>query len=528
MGVMGSAKGIARAIGNSHVTTKLMAAFSLMVGVTVLVSFEGVHSAAMLDGRIQTLFTEDLTGISAIKEAAIFQVKATRVLRDLVLANGDKETIDDQKQTLAELESSVDEWLSAAQQAFSDSQSQAKLVEIKRQIPALRALSGKVAASASAGDQSGALAALKEANSLSNQINLSIAQICRLREAAANESRTQCERTYHTSRATIVGCTIFSVLFAGALCLLTVRMIARPLLKVMATLQKASSGDLTQRLKIENEDEIGTMGAALNAALESTRSVLQKVRETTGELGKLSTELATAADGMSTGAEAQAASLEKTSANLEEIASSARSNAKHARQASKVARDSREVATKGHGVVAAAVHAMSDINESSEKISRIVSVVDEVAFQTNMLSVNAAIEAARAGENGQSFGVVAAEIRNLSRRSTDSARGIRDLIEASLHTVENGAAAIRNSGETLDRLSSSVNDVTDFIAQIVTATEEQSAGVDQVHSAVLQMDRVTQDHRTQAAKLSSAAATLSTETWQLQAMLERFTLEGKS
>ena len=185
-----------------------------------------------------------------------------------------------------------------------------------------------------------------------------------------------------------------------------------------------------------NRDEIGSMSLALNEALKSIRELLQRVRQTVRDLGIVSGELATTADGMAQGAQAQAAGLEETSASLEEMTATARHNADHAEMANAVATHSRVSAEKGKTVIAAAVAAMNDINESSEKISGIASAVDEVAFQTNLLSVNAAIEAARAGEEGRSFAVVAEEIRHLSRRSAESARGIGQLIEDSLQTVE--------------------------------------------------------------------------------------------
>ena len=517
-----------KAIGSLNVTTKLMVAFGIMVALTAIVGFEGAHSAGMLYANSKSLFEQDLTGTSAIKEAGIFEVKCTRVLRDLVMASGNKDDVQDQKEELIELEASVDNWLGVARQAFSDAQSKTKLDEIGAQIPAMRLLSSKLVESALAGDQKGAIVALKQTNKLSSRINLSIAEVCRLREDKAKESQAEGEAQYRRSRAMMLGFTIFSILFASGLCLLSVQMIARPLSRVVRTLRQASGGNLTVRLKVDHRDEIGCMSLALNEALESIREVLQRVRLTATELGTFSVELAATADGMAQGAQAQAAGLEETSASLEQITATARNNAEHAEKANAVATHSRVSAEKGNTVVAAAVAAMNDINESSVKISEIASAVDEVAFQTNLLSVNAAIEAARAGEEGRSFAVVAKEIRHLSTRSAESAQSIRQLIKDSLRTVERGSLAIYNSGQTLKGLSSSVNEVTDFVSQIVISSKEQSLGVEQVHSAVLQMDKVTQNNAGQASNLSSAATNLSRQALSLQAMLTRFTLDGAS
>ena len=322
-----------------------------------------------------------------------------------------------------------------------------------------------------------------------------------------------------------MGCTIFSAILTLALCLLTLGLIARPLTQVMKTLQSASNGDLTARLTITNHDEIGSMALALNTALESTCEVLRNVQQTAESLHSVSGELATTAQGMSQGANAQAAGLEKTSASLEQISATARNNTEHARQANVAATLSREAAQKGHDVVNDSVHAMNDIQESSVKISQIASAVDEVAFQTNLLSINAAIEAARAGEQGKSFAVVAEEIRALSSRSANSARDIRNLIQESMRTVEKGSDSIRNSGQTLQNLSASVNTVTDYVTRIVASSEEQSIGVEQVHSSVLQMDQITQANVAQASKLTSVAASLSSQSTQLHGMLSRFRLQ---
>ena len=182
---------LSSALSGLHVTTKLMLAFALMLLLSMLVGLEGIQSAARLNASAQALFDQDLIGISAIKEAGIFQIKSTRVLRDIVLATGDKESIEDQKQVLTELQSSVDEWLETARKALTDQSAQKEIAEIKTQIPALRSLASQVADLAAAGNQHAAASALKKTNSVSNRINLDIAEICRLREAVARQSRAE-------------------------------------------------------------------------------------------------------------------------------------------------------------------------------------------------------------------------------------------------------------------------------------------------------------------------------------------------
>jgi len=511
-----------------RMTTKLVAAFGLLVVITGIVSYQGLTRMSLLNAGAQSLFRHDLSAISAIKEAAIFQVKCTRVLRDAVLAIGDKDALEDQKETLAELENSVKDSLDTADKAFGDAQSRQKVTEVREKLPLFQDEAGKVFQALAQGDQEKAKAALRETNSLANSINLEIAQICRLREDAAGKSRLKGEASYKVARFTMLSLAIGAVALGSFFSVFMTRLISRPLGRMMELLLRAAQGDLTGQLAIESSDELGQMAGALNRSWESTRSALSRVNETTRQLMLVSQELIVASQALERGSQQQAAGLEETSASLEEITAAAKNNADHASQASSLARDSCEAAVSGGGVVSTAIAAMNEIITSSAKIAAIVSAIDQIAFQTNLLGVNAAIEAARAGEEGRGFAVVALEIRNLALSSASSAREIKELIEDSVRKVKRGSELVNRSGETLQGLVASVRHVTQFVSDIAISSQEQSTGVEQVTVAVTQMDRVTCNNSAEATKLTSTAQSLAGQAEQLQQMVACFRLTDDS
>jgi len=322
------------------------------------------------------------------------------------------------------------------------------------------------------------------------------------------------------------------VLFGLAVCLglavpitlLIARSITLPLNKAVAALELLANGDLTVTVEVHTKDEVGQMATVLNTALEKLRTTLQEVAESAATASSSSREIAAAAAEIASGAQEQAASLEETSASLEEITATVRQSADNARQASQLATGSRESAEAGQGVVASAIAAMTEINTASAKISDIISTIDEIAFQTNLLAVNAAVESARAGEEGRGFAVVATEVRSLAQRSADAAKDIKHLIQDSLHKVEKGSELVNRSGETLQSIIGSVKRVTDIVGEIAAASAEQSIGVDQVNTAITQMDHVTQSNSAQTEELSSTAQSFAEQAARLTQLVGQFKL----
>ena len=257
------------------------------------------------------------------------------------------------------------------------------------------------------------------------------------------------------------------------------------------------------------------------------REMVAHVRETGVSVASASQQLAAAAEHLSSGCQQQASSLEETAASLEQITGTVRQSSAHARQVRELAMGSEQTAVKGGAVVSSVVVSMGEIAATSRKIAEIITVMDEIAFQTNLLALNAAVEAARAGEQGRGFGVVAAEVRNLAQRSSLAAKEINALIRESAQKVEVGSELVNRSGATLLEIVASAKQVSEVIAEIAAASQEQAAGIEQVNRAVTQMDQVVQTTAAETRELSATAQSLSGQAGDLHAMLARFDAGGE-
>ena len=281
-------------------------------------------------------------------------------------------------------------------------------------------------------------------------------------------------------------------------------------------------GDLTMRLDVRSEDEIGEMAHWFNTFLDKIRDLVAQVKVAAVQLASASQQLSSAATRLSDGTQEQAASLEETAASLEEITATVKQSAESAGQVNKLAAQSRSAAEKGGQVVTSAVAAMGEIDRASKKIADIITTIHQIAFQTNLLALNAAVEAARAGDQGRGFAVVAAEVRSLAQRSATAAKEIRELIEDSSAKVQTGSTLVNQSGQTLQTIVASVKEVTGIIGDIAAASQEQASGIDQVNLGVSQMDRVVQANTEQTQQLSDTAQAMAEQGRQLEALVGRF------
>jgi methyl-accepting chemotaxis protein-1 (serine sensor receptor) len=294
-----------------------------------------------------------------------------------------------------------------------------------------------------------------------------------------------------------------------------VRGIGRDLHSAVDTANAVAQGDLTRSIASSGKDEIADLLQALARMQEGLRQVVHTVRQGAEGVSTASSQIAEGNQDLSSRTEAQASALEETAASMEELSSTVKQNADNARQANQLAQSASTVAVQGGDVVAQVVDTMKGINNSSRKIADIISVIDGIAFQTNILALNAAVEAARAGEQGRGFAVVAGEVRNLAQRSAAAAKEIKDLITDSVGRVEQGSALVDRAGSTMQEVVGSIRRVTDIMGEISAASSEQSAGVGQIGEAVQQMDQATQQNAALVEEMAAAAAGLRNQAQEL-------------
>lgn len=315
----------------------------------------------------------------------------------------------------------------------------------------------------------------------------------------------------------------------AALFAMVARTITGPLKATVASLNELADGDgdLSRTLPDTSADELGELGRSFNRFIGNLRALITQTSGVANRVSCAASALSDVACEVKGATQGEAAGLEETAASLEQITATVKQNADNAQQANRLAVSASDTAVKGGQVVSDAVAAMGEINTASRKIADIITTIDEIAFQTNLLASNAAVEAARAGEQGRGFAVVASEVRALAQRSASAAKEIKVLIEDSVAKVEAGSLLVNRSGTTLDEIVAAVKRVTDIIAEIAVASHEQSAGVDQVNQAVSEMDQGVQTTAARSEVLSGTANNLMREAAELEAVVGRFRIRAE-
>ncbi|MFL6643156.1 MAG: methyl-accepting chemotaxis protein [Paraburkholderia fungorum] len=313
---------------------------------------------------------------------------------------------------------------------------------------------------------------------------------------------------------------------AAALSYLTLsRAIARPLDAALGHFDAISAGDLRRPVVVTSRDEMGQLLEGIAKMQRNLTETVRTVRSGSESIATATRQIAAGNIDLSSRTEEQASALQETASSMEELTGTVKQNADNARQASSLAANASEIANKGSAVVGQVVGTMGDINQSSAKIADIISIIEGIAFQTNILALNAAVEAARAGEEGRGFAVVAGEVRSLAQRSSAAAKEIKELIDTSVERVQSGSALVDEAGRTMTEIIGAVQRVTDIMGEIAAASEEQSSGIDQVARAVTQMDEVTQQNAALVEEAAAAASSLEDQAGKLRAAVAVFQLE---
>lgn len=319
------------------------------------------------------------------------------------------------------------------------------------------------------------------------------------------------QKTIGSARVMVGGGIAVAIVLAIVLGITISRAISRPLVDAVNAAGAIARGDMTVAIRAQGKDETSQLLQALDEMRNGLVRVVSTVRQGSDAVATASSEIAQGNQDLSSRTESQASALEETAASMEELSSQVKHNADNARQANQLASSASAVAVRGGEVVGRVVETMKGINDSSRRISDIISVIDGIAFQTNILALNAAVEAARAGDQGRGFAVVASEVRSLAGRSAEAAKEIKSLINASVERVEQGTTLVDEAGTTMTEVVSSIRRVSDLVGEISSATSEQSAGVEQVGEAVTQMDHATQQNAALVEQMAAAASSLKSQ-----------------
>ncbi|GJI96165.1 methyl-accepting chemotaxis protein [Duganella caerulea] len=356
------------------------------------------------------------------------------------------------------------------------------------------------------------------------ELTATVNKLVKLNSDGGQAASAAASATFSSARWTAIVLLVLNIVIGMALAVWVARIVAAPLQEAVALARDVAGGDLTRSIAVTSACETGQLMQALQDMTGNLQQLVSQVRSGTDTIATASSEIASGNQDLSARTEEQASSLEETASSMEELTSTVKQNADNARQANQLAQSASGIAVKGGDVVGQVVGTMASINESSRKIVDIIAVIDGIAFQTNILALNAAVEAARAGEQGRGFAVVASEVRNLAQRSAAAAKDIKQLIGDSVEKVETGSQLVDQAGKTMTEIVASITRVTDIMAEITSASVEQSHGIEQVNTAILQMDQVTQQNAALVEQAAAAAESMQDQAGKLSEVVSVFKL----
>ncbi len=510
---------------NRKIGTKLLSGFILVALIAGVIGVIGIIKMRTMEQSTQTIYEHSTVPIGELLDIVVAFQRIRVNLRDLVL---DKTTAD--KRTHSARINDLNKEFVEKMESFGKT---IHAQEIRKEFDHLKELTlrydplrDKIIALAVADRKDNALSLMREgeAAALAKDIGVSINKLADMKTSQAKARYEASMAAARTALFIIVLCALLGMALAIGLGIFITRAIVRPLGEAVEVAGRVASGDLTATIEVKTSDETGHLMTALKEMNESLVRIVGEVRSGSDYIATATKQIASGNSDLSQRTEEQASALEETASSMEELTSTVKQNAENAQQANQLAISANDVAAKGGEVIKRVVTTMESITDSSKKIADIIGVIDGIAFQTNILALNAAVEAARAGEQGRGFAVVAGEVRNLAQRSAAAAKEIKGLIGDSVEKVEGGSRLVGEAGQTIQEVVASVKRVTDIMAEITAASVEQSSGIEQVNTAITQMDEVTQQNASLVEEAAAAAESLEEQAQNLVGLMSRFKL----
>ena len=514
------------------VGTRLIAAFLILSALGAIVAGIGIVNMSRMDARNDDIYHKELLGISYIKEANINLIYVGRAIRNVLLASTDedrKAAIAKVDAARAQLKANLDKarplfYLEEGKQIFAEVDQRVRDYDVAIMEATKRALAEPLQENRASVEYLFATVV-----PIANSADVRLTDLARLKEQNAEEAVAAATAAYHASRTMMLLLVLGGAAAGLGLGVLLTRSLTRQLggepAYASAVAGRIAAGDLTVAVDLRPGDS-NSMLFAMKTMRDSLARIVGQVRSGTDTIASASTQIASGNLDLSSRTEEQASSLEETASSMEELTSTVKQNADNARQANHLASSASQVAERGGTVVSQVVDTMASINASSKKIVDIIGVIDGIAFQTNILALNAAVEAARAGEQGRGFAVVASEVRTLAQRSAAAAKEIKLLIDDSVAKVDAGAKLVDHAGTTMEEIVASVRNVTDIMGEITAASQEQTSGIEQINTAITQMDEVTQQNASLVEEAAAAAEAMQEQAAKLAEIVAVFKLDA--
>jgi methyl-accepting chemotaxis protein len=507
---------------NWSVRTKLLATLGILIVAMLAINLIGLGKLHASNEQIGAMYAERAKPIADVGTIYGLQLESVQLL-DVALALQTSEALALAQRTTEanrkEISAHFDSWTKSAPSESSRRSQEA----IGRSRTELMHATDEIFAALERGDYAAARTVrVSKLDPALSPLKKAVSEALGYQLQAADEMRAQADAAFKADKVKIFAMSFGAIAIAIGAAFLLIRYTMTVLGSAMNVADRIANGQLGNQIDIHSTDEFGKLLTSLQRMDAKLSEIVGTVRGAAENVGSAAGQIAQGNDDLSQRTQEQASALEETAASMEEMTSTVKQNAENARQANQLAEGARTHAERGGQVVNDAVSAMQAINASSRQISDIISVIDEIAFQTNLLALNAAVEAARAGEQGRGFAVVATEVRGLAQRSASAAKEIKGLIGDSVEKVRVGSELVDASGKVLKDILDSVKKVSDIVAEISAASEEQAAGIDQVNNAVTQMDTTTQQNAALVEEAAAASKAMQTQAQDLVAQISYF------